>query len=352
MADDQTTQSKRLTMSNTKKEMLDAYHALLKELKEKKEAELKPERKIEGKKAKEVVAIADSLSTEGVEKGISNLRLEIGRMLAEISERMEGEVNTFKSIHKAIEVKEKELEELFEIERSAETLAALIESQNRKRQEFELDIAKRKEELTREIEITRAEWEREGKDYETQTTTRETEEKNRRQREKDEYLYAFKREQQLARDKFEDEKFKLEKELREKKEYVEKELAERERQVAAKEMELEGLRKQVGSLPEEMAAAVNRAIKETAERINLETKNKVELQTKEFDGERKVLTTRIESLEKTVKEQNQQIAHLSQQLEKAYQKVQDIAVKAVEGSSSRNLHQLIREQSKAQSQEK
>ena len=65
-----------------------------------------------------------------------------------------------------------------------------------------------------------------------------------------------------------------------------------------------------------------------------------------------MLTTRIESLEKTVKEQNQQIAHLSQQLEKAYQKVQDIAVKAVEGSSNVNLQQLIREQSKAQSQER
>jgi len=86
---EKTPESKRLSMSNTKKEMLDAYHGLLKELKEKKEAELKPEKKIEERKAKEVVAIADSLSTEGVEKGISNLRLEIGRMLTEISYRME-----------------------------------------------------------------------------------------------------------------------------------------------------------------------------------------------------------------------------------------------------------------------
>jgi len=349
---EKTPESKRLSMSNTKKEMLDAYHGLLKELKEKKEAELKPEKKIEERKAKEVVAIADSLSTEGVEKGISNLRLEIGRMLTEISDRMEGEVNEFKGIQKAIEVKEKEFQEVFEIERSAETLAALIESQNLKRQEFESEMAKRKEALNEEIDTTRAEWEKEGKDYEAEIKKRDVEEKKRREREKEEFTYTFNREQELARDEFEDEKLQLEKELREKKEQVEKELAERERQVAAKEMELEELRKQVGNFPEEMAAAVDKAIKETAARINLETKNKVELQVKGFDGERNVLTTRIESLEKTVKEQNEQIGHLSDQLEKGYQKVQDIAVKAVEGSSNVNLQQLIREQSKAQPQER
>ena len=46
-----------------------------------------------------------------------------------------------------------------------------------------------------------------------------------------------------------------------------------------------------------------------------------------------MLNTRIESLEQTVKEQNEQIARLSQQAEKAYSQVQDIAVKAIEGPS-------------------
>lgn len=77
---------------------------------------------------------------------------------------------------------------------------------------------------------------------------------------------------------------------------------------------------------------------------------------KEFDGERNVLITRIESLEKTVEEQSGHIANLSGQLEKSYQKVQDIAIKSVEGSSNlksfANLQQLVSEQTKRQSQEK
>jgi hypothetical protein len=97
-------------------------------------------------------------------------------------------------------------------------------------------------------------------------------------------------------------------------------------------------------------------VKETTERLSLEAKNREELLKKEFIGEKNVLTTRIESLEKTVKEQSAQIGSLTQLLEKANQKVQDIAVKALESSSAQkslsSLQQLLSEQMKKPTQEK
>jgi uncharacterized coiled-coil protein SlyX len=148
----------------------------------------------------------------------------------------------------------------------------------------------------------------------------------------------------------------LEKEIQVKKEQMENELREREKVVAEKEEELNELRKKVSAFPKEMEAAVSKAIKETTERLNLEAKNREELQKREFIGERNVLTTRIESLEKIVTEQNEQIAKLSQQLEKAYQQVQEIAVKTIEGSSTiksfANLQQWISEQTRKAPQEK
>lgn len=108
--------------------------------------------------------------------------------------------------------------------------------------------------------------------------------------------------------------------------------------------------------PKELEAAVSKAIKETTDRLSLEAKNKEELMKKEFIGERNVLMTRIESLEKIVKEQNEQITQLSQQLEKAYQQVQEIVVKTIEGSSTlksfTNLQQWVSEQMKKTSQER
>ncbi len=349
-------QPKKLSLSSTKQEMLEAYNAVLKQLEAQREAELKPEKRLEEKKAKEVIHVAESLSSEGVAREISNLKIETSKTLAQISDRLEEEVNKFKAVQNAITLKEKELQELYEIERSAVTLAALIESQNQKRQAFEIEMAEKKEALSQEIETLRAEREKEKNDYESEIKERDITEKKRREREKDDYEYSFKREQKLTKDKFEDEKSKLEKEIQVKKEQMESEIKEREKAIAGREDELNELRKKVSAFPKEMETAVNKAIKETTERLSLEAKNREELMKKEFVGERNVFTTRVESLEKIVKEQNEQIAKLSQQLEKAYQQVQEIAVKTIEGSSTiksfANLQQWISEQTRKAPQEK
>lgn len=202
-------QPKKLTIANTKQEMLEAYHAVLKQLEAQKEAELKPEKRIEEKKAKEVIQVAESLSTEGVTREISNLRIETGKMLAQISDRLDEEITKYKAVQGAITLKEKELQELYEIEKSAVTLAALIETQNQKRQAFESEMNEKKEALSQEIEALRAEREKEKSEYEAETKERDAVEKKRREREKEEYEYSFKREQKLTKDKFEDEKAKL-----------------------------------------------------------------------------------------------------------------------------------------------
>jgi hypothetical protein len=349
-------QPKKLTLSNTKQEMLEAYQTVLKQLEAHREIELKPEKRLEEKKAKEVIQVAESLSSEGVAKEISNLKIETGKMLAQISDRLEEEINKFKAVQSAIVLKEKELQELYEIEKAAVTLAALIETQNQRREAFELEMGEKKEALNQEIETLRAEREKEKKEYEEETKERDSLEKKKREREKEDYDYSFKREQKLTKDKFEDEKAKLEKEVHLKKEQMEAELGLREKTLADREEELNDLRKKVGAFPKEMEIAVTRVIKDTTEKLGLEARNREELQKKEFMGEKNVLTTRIESLEKTVKEQSEQISRLSQQLEKAYQQVQDIAVKTIEGSSGGKslaaLQQWMNEQAKKTSQEK
>jgi len=356
MTEKKTKQIQKPTMSNTKKEMLDAYNALLKQLQEKRDAELKPEQRIEEKRAKEVIEAASSLSSEGVVKGIGSLKLDISRTLTQISDKLEDEVNRLNGIQKAIDIKEEEIKELYEIEKSAATLAALIEAQNRKRQEFEFEMAVKKDDLMREIEKTRAEWEKEKEKYETETKEQNSAEKKKREREKEEFQYNFKREQQLLKDEFEDEKAKLERNIQLKREQAEKELAEREKVISEKEEELNELRQKVSAFPKELETAVNKAVKEVTEKITAEAKNREQLMNKEFEGERRVLSTRIESLEKTVKGQSEQIAKLSAQLEKSYQKVEDIAVKAIDGSSNlkslANLQQMMADQTKGQSQEK
>jgi len=347
---------KKLSMSSTKQEMLSAYDALLKQLQEKQAGELKPEKKIEEKKTKETVQVAESLTSESVAKEINALKLDVNKMLTQLSDGLDGEVNKFSAVQNAIVAKERELQELYEIEKSAMTLAALIEAQNQKRQEFTTEMEGKKEALDREIKTTREEWLKEKEGYEAVVKERDAAEKKRQIREKEEFDYNFKREQQLSTDRYKYEKAKQEQELKDKKEALENELKARETAIVEKEEELVELRNRAVSFPKELETAVNKAVKETAERITFEARAKEELLKKESEGERNVLKTRIEGLEKTVAEQSERMTTLSQQLEAAYQKVQDIAVKTVEGASNAkslaNLQQLLGEQLWKQTSEK
>ncbi|WP_298273484.1 hypothetical protein [Geobacter sp.] len=70
------------------------------------------------------------------------------------------------------------------------------------------------------------------------------------------------------------------------------------------------------------------------EKVRLESDTRLELLKKEYEGERNVFLARIAALEGKVKEQAEQVTKMNAQLEKAYGQVQQIAVKAVEGSSA------------------
>ncbi len=347
---------KKLTEKNTKQEMLDAYQSALKQLEEQRASELNPERKIEEKKTEAAVKAAEAHSPDGVGKGIASLKSEIGKMLAEIADKLEEEVRAYKNVQTAIQARQRDLQELYGIEKAAASLAALIESQNLKRRDFEAEMARDREELAGEIEAQRSAWDKERKTHEVEIKERDGAERKAREREKEEFLYAFNREQQLVKDKLNDEKAKLEKEIHLKKETAEQELAVREKAVAAKEAELVDLRNQANGFPRQTEIAVEKAVKETADRLKLEAKNREELLKKEYDGDRNVLTTRIESLEQMVKEQSDRIGKLSQQLEAAYQKVQGIAEKAIDGSSQyksfTELQKIMADQGRKASSEK
>ncbi|MDB5329186.1 MAG: Myosin heavy chain [Phycisphaerales bacterium] len=286
------------------------------------------------------VAAADELSTRGVVQSVGDLKSSIGKMLGDLSDRLEEQVARYVQIQRAIVAKEQELKEIYEIQRSASTLTALIESHERQRAQLESDLSATKDRLQHEIELTRANWEQEKKQREAEA--------KRREREKEEYRYAFAREQQQAKDQFADETARAGKELAERKAQAEKELAERERAVKAREEEAAGLRQRVESFPKELEAAVAKAVKETTTRLQQESLSREEIFKREFAGEKNVFTTRITSLEQTVKEPADQIAKLLQQAEKAYGQVQEIAVRAIEGSGSAkqlaNLQQLLADQ--------
>ena len=333
-----------------RQQMLETLAEAEKAVAERREAQARPEEKVEARLAAQAVAVADELSTEGVGKAISELKSVVGRMLTQLSDRLEEQVARYVQVQRAVVAKDAELKEIYEIQRQASTLTALIESHERQRERSEAELAETRRQVEREMEQTRADWERERKQREAEAKERDAAEQKRREREKEEYRYAFAREQQQARDQFTDEMARAQKDLAEQKASSERELSERERAVAAREDELAQLRKRVDGLPAEVDAAVAKAVKESLSRHQQDAAAREELLKREFAGERNVLTTRIHLLEQTVKEQADHITRLQDRSDKAYGQVQDIAVRAIEGSATAkqltSLQQLLADQAR------
>ena len=329
-----------ISMKNTKNELLAAYNDLRQKIEEKQKLELNPGKKAVEKKKEEVLTLVSDISADGVLTGIDKLKGEIGKVLAELAGRLEAETKRLDTIRQAILLKDEELKEIYEIERAAATLAALIEAHQLEEQNFAVEMKARKAALEDEINATRKIWDTEKEQYKVATKEQQATEEKNRKREKEEYLYAFKREQQLAKNVFADEKTKLDAEVEATKKEIgtmkvqaELELAEREKQISAKETEFQHLQEQVESFSGIMEKQISEQVEAVRERLQLEAGYQKDLLEKQFEGERNVLTARIESLLQTVKEQAEQVAKLSKQQEGAYQKVQDVALKAIDGAS-------------------
>lgn len=336
--------AKKLTTTNTKQEMLDTYNDLLSQLEEKREIDAAPEQKIVEKAAKLVVAVADALTADSIISEISGLKAEVGKVLTTLSDRLEQESGRYEAVKKAIIEKENELAEIYEIQKAASSLSALIEAQNIKKEQFETDMAERKEALSSEIDETRLEWQKEKAQRTADVKEQEAADSKKRAREKEEYDYNLQRERQTVKDAFEkekagleEEKERLEREIALRREQSDREFSEREQAISRQEEELADLRASVAAYPKELDATVAREVKLAVDKVQTEASFKLELLQKEFEGERNVLESKIASFDLLVKDQAARISSLGEQVEKSYVQVQAIAVKAVEGSAAKQV---------------
>lgn len=340
-----------ISPASTKSELLEAYNRLREQLEAKQDSALNAERVKEDKRRQAALEVAETVAASGVDAKIGDLRQALSAALAELGDKLRQETEKYTQVKQAVQFKQAELEEIYGIEQAAASLAALVEAQKQREEEFEAEIAARgdeqathlatqRSELQTEIDSARATWEKERAACEMATKEARAAEDRERKRRQEEFEYAFKRESQQKKDKLADELAQLEKELAGKREEFarqssakETELSEREARVTAREQTHASLQSQVDGFPRELEARVNQAVAAVSERLTAEAQSGEKLLRAETDGEKNVLVARIEALQGVVKSQDKQIADLSANLGTAYAKVQDIAVKAVDSSS-------------------
>ena len=189
-----------VTMANTKKEMLQAYNRLLKELEAKKKAEMKPGETVAQRKRDKAVTVADAACSADIASQIALLKTDIGKTLNDLADRLEQETAKYDQVKLAVEAAEAELREIYDIEKAASSLAALLEAQKQEKEQFEsemeaerekleYEIATHREAFDFEVKTQRDEWKKEKAEYQASVKEQDAAEKKRRDREQEEWKY-------------------------------------------------------------------------------------------------------------------------------------------------------------------
>jgi len=329
----------QVTMANTKKEMMEAYQAMKQQLKVKERDRLDAEKARKEMEEKAAQATAEAQKSQDPIQRLSDLRSNISRELTSLAERFEQELDTYRQIQSAVKTKQEELDTIYGVETAASDLAALIESQQAKKEEFEREMKEQRMAFEEEIREVRSRWDKEKEAREAEAKEQAEAIKKQRQREKEEFEYAFARETEQRKNLLEDELHKMENEIARKRKDVEQELHQRraeiearEEAVSKREKDISSLQEEVDTFPQKLEKNVQAAIKETTERLTNDFEKSKALLEAQFKGEKNVLSSKIESLQELVKSQEAQLADLSRRNEQAYEKVQDIANRAVAGA--------------------
>ncbi len=363
-----------ISKKNSKQELLDAYEQVVQRL-SKRETDV-PLAKVEAERRRQesVGSSARGVTVSGVVTAIGTLKLDIGTVLNNVSQKLIEQVDTFKQIEEATSSESKRLAELHDIEIAADTLALLIQRHQDAEAEFsqraddkrdavheqllqlkedvESQLEKQRSEFDAEMQQKRAAWQQEQAEHETAQQERVSRLKREQAREQEEYDYTLGLKRARDADADAAKSAGQDKQLAERRSHVERDLAAREENLAAREAESAQLRERVQSFTAELEHATAVARKAGYDAATREAETAKALSDREIAGERQVSQLRIESLQTKVVDQAQRLEDLTKQLGDATGKVQEIAVKAIEGAAGRRALQQVNEIALEQAKQK
>lgn len=307
---------KKVSISQTKKEILDAYHELLQKIESKsEEPKVVQKREMAEKTVKEV----SGLSVDSINKNIAGLKINTSGTLDKLEEQMTGVFKEFEKLHESVKIERENLEELYQISANAHSLSALIAAQKEKQEVFE-----------KEIEEKKLQWKAEEEKIQNEITEAKVISDKQRKRDEEEYQYNLKIRRTKDQDEYEENKNKLEKELLEKKALFEKEMAEREAKLKESETELLELRKKDEEFPIILEKEVKKVQQETEKILKQQYDFEKQLSDNKIIGEQKLKDQTIKTLEAKIKDMEALLRQLTIKTDASEENVKQMALKALE----------------------
>ena len=262
----------------------------------------------------EVLEAVIGLSLDSVSTTLASTQVEVQKSLADLSAKLVERLQLLKNIEEAIQLKQEELKQLYNLEAK----------------EIELD------DLKAEIDKQRETWEEErahkAREFEEERSERV---KNWR-REEEEYKYQWAQQQRKLEDAFKQKMEDQEKGNRNKQEQLEKTWSEREIDLKKRETEFAELKAKVEAHPEVVKKEVNAAVAVATNSVKKEYETKATLAQKDLEMFQKLAAQETASLKQAMEKATGEVNSLKVQLDQARADVKEISGKALESASGRD----------------
>ncbi|MGB3533288.1 MAG: hypothetical protein WBA13_07200 [Microcoleaceae cyanobacterium] len=343
--------SKRISDRNTKAEILAAYE----ELKKEKSSLQSQVNKISnttsqnGVENKEFLILKNGSSSKQSKMqqtidGLTLLQSSFGNAISELSERLTQEATVLQDLQQAVNLELEQLNELHSLEEvDDETLETLIVQYEESAKTFETELTEQRETLEQQIQTQQKAWKKEQEDYQRQRQERTDNYKKSLKRDHETYHYNLQLQREREIDEHEQNQHQLHQQLEETRQTQEQEWKQREEEISLKEKEYAEVKAKVEEFPTKLENTIKKA-KEMGRGIGYsQAKIKADLLAKEMEGQKQFYELRIKSLSETINTQENRLQSISKQLDAAQKQVQDLAVKAIEGTSNVNSFQAVKE---------
>lgn len=299
-------ENEKITLKNTKTEILDALNAALE--REKNMSKIKSCCWRKKKKVEEAI----ETSKKNVDDNVFSDELN----------------NKFKSLETAILAEEEKLKELYGIEKEVSNLTLVVNAGKDCLLEIENNKKIQTEELSTKIKSLEDEYKPKEDTLQKEYEQKAKALKLKRDRDVEEYNYKLKREREISNNKWKDEKKEREAKLK----AIEDETIKLFDEAKEKAEYIEDLEKKVSDIPALLEKEYQRGKKETTTDLEKEHKYSIELLSKDYKNTIDRQEDKIESLKEEVEKLTLLNTALQEKMYEAYAQIKELATKTVEAN--------------------
>ena len=317
-----------VSVKSTKEQILAAYNEVLTKLTDKQIATPQEQKKQE--EAKEIVIKANH-SSDDILNDLSALKSKTIKQIDSLSEQILSEFEKLSNLREAITIEQKHLQDLYQINDTANTLSVLLQTQAEQKEQFKLEMEQTKQAFEEEMTVEKSHWHGQRTQFELDYKEQKDILGKTRKREEEEYIYTLELNRRKEIDEYNNKKATTEKELFE----LKNNLLKQEADLIEKEKNYDALKMQVEQIPIHIKEAVSSAEELLSTQLSQQYEFQTQLKQKESEGILKLKEQSINYLEDKIKRQEAIIKELTDKADLATQQVQSIACRALDTSAQR-----------------